>query len=352
MMPQHHDLPGTSFFTGRLPAGCQHCLQGAKMVLLVTGRCPAGCFYCPLSAKKRGRDVIYANERRVHDDEDILAEGDTIEASGTGITGGEPLLVPGRTARYIQLLKDHFGERHHIHLYTARCEPRTLASLASMGLDEVRLHPPLSTWTAIEKTSLAAVVRELSIPTGIEIPVLPGRQAETRALLETAVDGGINFVNLNELEFSPTNYAALERRRYRTRSDTSNAVDGSEEMAIEIAGWELPMPIHYCSSSFKDAVQLRRRLGRRARNVARLSDVITDDGTLRKGVIEADGDAMQEVQRRYDIEGGMMAWDEEKSRIETTPSLAAWLADRVPYRCFVVEEYPTADRLEVEREPL
>lgn len=351
-MPSHHDLPGASFCTGVLPAGCQHCVQGAKVVLLVTGRCPAGCFYCPLSKKKRGRDVVYANERRVRDDEDILAEGDAIEASGTGITGGEPLLEPERTARYIRLLKSHFGHRHHVHLYTARFEPTMLQSLADAGLDEVRLHPPLATWDSIEKADLAEAIDELSIPAGVEIPVLPGREAETRALLETAMDASVDFVNLNELEFSPTNYAALERQGYTVKSDTSNAVAGSEEMAIEIAGWELPVPVHYCSSSFKDAVQLRRRLARRARNVARLSDVITDDGTLRKGVIETNRDTMEELRQRFDIESGMMAWDEEKKRVETTPSLAAWLADRVPYRCFVVEEYPTADRLEVEREPL
>ncbi|MFO8132798.1 MAG: radical SAM protein [Thermoplasmatota archaeon] len=347
-----NELPSGSFCTGTLPAGCQHCLTGAKMVLLVTGRCPAGCFYCPLSAKKRNRDVVYANERRVHGDEDILAEAEAIEASGTGITGGEPLLELDRTARYIRLLKQHFGSAHHVHLYTARMGPRAIQQLVDEGLDEIRLHPPVSTWDSIADTALADIAGSLSIPVGIEIPVLPGVQAETRQLLETAAGYDIDFVNLNELEFSPTNYIALEQHGYRIKSDTSNAVDGSENMAYEIRRWNLPVPVHYCSSSFKDAVQLRRRLARRARNTARLYDEITDDGTLRKGVIEADRAALPELRQRYDIEAGMMAWDEEKGRVETAPSVAAWLAGRVPYRCFIVEEYPTADRLEVEREPL
>jgi pyruvate formate-lyase activating enzyme-like uncharacterized protein len=61
-----------SAYTGRLPRGCVLCRQGAKMVLLVSGRCATGCFYCPLSLEKRGKDVIYANERKVATDDEIL----------------------------------------------------------------------------------------------------------------------------------------------------------------------------------------------------------------------------------------------------------------------------------------
>jgi len=347
-----HNLPSNSFCTGRLPAGCRQCSTGAKMVLLVTGQCPANCFYCPLSAKKRGHDVIYANELQVHDDEDILDEGDAIEASGTGITGGEPLLVPRRAARYIQLLKQHFGTGHHVHLYTAHMDRSKIERLIDAGLDELRLHPPVSVWSHIETTALEATVTGLPIPVGIEIPVLPDMRTETRHLLETIAGYDIDFVNLNELEFSATNHQALERRGYQIKSDVSNAVEGSEQLAYEIARWNLPLPVHYCSSSFKDAVQLRRRLARRARNVARLYDVITDDGTLRKGIIMASREDLPELRERFDIEPGMMVWDSEKKRVETSPTVAAWLAGRVPFPCFVVEEYPTVDRLEVEREPL
>ena len=48
----------------------------------------------------------------------------------------------------------------------------------------------------------------------------------------------------------------------------------------------------------------------------------------------------------------MMEWDDEKGRIETSPFILEEISDRLPYECYIVEEYPTADRLEVEREPL
>lgn len=40
------------------------------------------------------------------------------------------------------------------------------------------------------------------------------------------------------------------------------------------------MVVHYCSSSLKDAVQLRNRIMRRAKNVVKNYEIITDDGTL------------------------------------------------------------------------
>ena len=54
-----------SLVKGDLPKGCRYCEQGRKMVLLVTGLCRYACFYCPLSEKKSGKDVVYANEKKV-----------------------------------------------------------------------------------------------------------------------------------------------------------------------------------------------------------------------------------------------------------------------------------------------
>ena len=76
-----------------LPQGCILCHQGAKMVLFVTGHCPRSCWYCPLSSDRKDRDVVYANDRRIETPDQIIKEAETMSALGTGITGGEPLLV-------------------------------------------------------------------------------------------------------------------------------------------------------------------------------------------------------------------------------------------------------------------
>ena len=140
----------SSVFQGTLPEGCQLCRQGAKMVLLITGLCRRRCFYCPLSSEKRGRDVVFADEMPVEEMPHIIEEAEAIDALGTGITGGDPLLVLSRTLRVIELLKRHFGDEHHIHLYTGTpASMEQVQSLAQAGLDELRFHPPPGMWTRL-----------------------------------------------------------------------------------------------------------------------------------------------------------------------------------------------------------
>jgi len=170
--------------------------------------------------------------------------------------------------------------------------------------------------------------------------------------LHTVDKYGFDFINLNELEFSYTNVEELSKYGYVAKNDVSSAVKGSEEMAYEMLNWGIETPLHYCSASFKDAVQLRNRIARRARNVARKYDVITEDGTLLKGIIMAGREKLQEIKEKFGIADDMITWDDEKKRIETSPFILEEIAEYLPYKCYLVEEYPTADRLEVEKIPL
>ncbi len=345
-------LEKNSFYTKRLAKGCQICREGAKLVLLVTGLCNANCFYCPLSEKKKGKDVIYANELLVKKEEDILKEAELIEAEGTGITGGDPLIVLDRVINFIKLLKNYFGDEHHIHLYTATLSYKKAKKLEKAGLDEIRFHPTPSLWDKIEKTNFKEIIKKLEIDKGMEIPLVPHMKEETFHLLKEVDKYGLDFINLNELEFSITNLDELDKYGYVAKNDESSAVKGSEEMAYEILKMDLETPLHYCSSSFKDAIQLRKRIGRRAKNIAKIYDVITEDGTLLKGVIMANKEKIDEIKRKFEIDDNMIAWDSEKNRIETSPFILEEIAEYLPYKCFLIEEYPTADRLEVEIIPL
>lgn len=354
---------GGSIFIGGLSRGCQLCMKGGKLVLFVTGLCenPVTCsWYCPISYERKGKDVIYANERLVHGYKDIINEVIISSADGTGITGGEPLLVLDRAVHYIQLLKDYFGDTHHIHLYTAmkRINKNDIKKLADAGLDEIRFH------ILAEKESkvLASVDNSLSV--GVEIPAIPGRTESMKKLIELLEKYGVDFLNINELEFAETNAYQLKERGFKIDHNSIAAVKGSEDVAMELLKWartNTNLNIHYCPSRLKGGVQLKNRLLRRAKNVAKPYEKITKEGLLLKGVIIFDKsdeniNALYSIFKKYSIPDKLIYFNPEKVRIETSIEIVKKIAEKTKKKGFkvgILEEYPTdPPRLETSYTPL
>jgi uncharacterized protein len=333
------------------------------MVLFVTGLCRFRCFYCPVSSRRNQKDVVYANERLVGSDSDVLDEARAIGAAGTGITGGDPLGVIDRTEHYVRLLKQEFGPDHHIHLYTHEPNPEKLERLARAGLDEFRLHIPHYLWGPLTAGGGAyrAVLEAApawGIRRGVEIPVLPEKEAELRRLLVALDEIGVDFVNLNELEFSETNEDKLHERRYELDPRNGWGVRGSRAVAERIVRESrLRVPVHYCSSRFKDGVQLKQRLLRRAARTAPSFARVTDDGTMVLGIVEVPAarplrpyaTRLSTIAR---IASSDYRIDFERRRVELSADRLRRVARRLREPAFEVEVYPTADALEVERTPL
>ena len=368
-MTQLHPWLNNSCYTKPLAPACKHCADGSKMVILITGLCKASCYYCPLSNKKSGKDLIYADEWQLKDEDDIdvlIEESRLINATGAGITGGDPLHVWKRTKRYISLLKETFGPDYHIHLYTAGVENTdTIDELIEAGLDEIRFHPPPHQWDKIGQTPLANVIQHLkehyTIEVAFEVPSIPETKESLKALITWAEEHHVDWINLNELEFSEHNEDALYKTGFRPKDDLSAAVKGSEELAVELieelSKKNLRVGLHYCSVSFKDGIQLKERLKRRAYNVATEYQIITDEGTLLFGIIETtDPQTLyQHLITTYDIDSDLLCLNTEHNRVE----IAGWILEDIleelsthGHQCFLIETYPTADHLEVERIPL
>lgn len=356
-------LPMASSHRGILSPGCQQCQEGKKLVLFVTGLCRFRCFYCPVSERRNQLDVVYANERRVLTDADVLEEARAIGAAGTGITGGDPLGVIDRTVHYVELLKREFGPSHHIHLYTHEPNPEKLERLARAGLDEFRLHIPHYLWGSLDSHGSAyrdvlAASPSWGIRRGVEIPVLPEKQKELRRLLRALEPLHLDFINLNEMEFSSTNEAALHDRGYRVDAWNGWGVKGSRATAETLVReMRLSTPLHYCSSRFKDSVQLRQRLLRRAERTAPSFAQRTVDGTVVFGIVEAPGvDQLPRVVETLSSVGRIRAGDYRvdpaRRRVELAPERLRRFARRLRFPAFAVEVYPTEDGLEVERTPL
>jgi pyruvate formate-lyase activating enzyme-like uncharacterized protein len=326
--------------------GCEQCAKGGKMVLFVYGYCDQrDCFYCPLGENRKNVTDVYANERKVEQDSDIIEEAKRMSALGTSITGGEPQEAMEKTCRYLRLLKEEFSEDHHTHLYTGITGGReNMRRLSEAGLDEIRFHPPYELWGDMHGTEweeILYIAREEGLTPAFEIP---GIRAETE-FLELLDEGAADFCNVNEFEMSDGNYRRMQEQGFELKEGHMSAVEGDRERILDVMG-DHPK-VYFCTSVFKDAAQHRNRLKRIAQNVSRPFDDITEDGTLVYGktwVDEADLQALGVPEEFYTV---------KTNHVE----VAWWLLEEMIEngdldRGEVVEQYPTVDGTVVERTPL
>ena len=296
-----------------LSKGCEQCAKGGKMVLFVYGYCDQrDCFYCPLGENRKNVDSVYANERPVESDEDVIAEAKLMDALGTSITGGEPQEALDRTCHYLSLLKDEFGEDHHTHLYTGITGGReNMRRLSEAGLDEIRFHPPVQQWGDLHGTEwedILYVAREEGLTPAFEIPGIRGEPE----FLEFLDEGAADFCNVNEFEMSDGNFRRMQEKGYELRDGHMSAVEGSHDV-----------------------------LGDRE------FDEVTEDGTIVYGKAWVSEERLRELgvpEEFYAV---------KSEHVE----LAWWLLEEmveegdVP-KGEIVEQYPTYDGTVVERTPL
>jgi len=368
-----------SWVVGKLPKGCQLCVEGRKEVLFITGLCPRRCIFCPISDQKKNKDVIYANEWPIEKFEDILEEARLCSSKGAGITGGDPLMKLERTIKAIKMLKERFGEKFHIHLYTSLnlISEEIIKQLEEAGLDEIRFHPDLDDDSLWHKLKL-----NTSMDKGLEIPVIPNKEEQTIKLIDYAKDK-IKFLNLNELEMSDTEANKLSEKGYKTKDNISYGIKGSEELAMKLLRYcerNTKLNVHYCPVKLKDAVQMAKRLKLRAKNVAKPYDKVSKEGTLLRGAIylnELRPDfgftrrlnelknkdellkrlsiIRKELIELYKLKEKLIEVDDKKVRILTSRTIAQKLAKYLKSRDLYpvwVEEDPTYDQFEIESEDL
>lgn len=365
------ELNGGSILLGVLPKGCKMCAKGSKMVLFVTGLCDSSCYYCPLSEKRAGKDVTYADEMPTNVDDDIIREADAIGAEGAGLSGGDPLCEMKRTLHFINLLKSEYGAGFHLHLYTSKTDVsiEDLQQLRAAGLDEIRFHPQGNDWSGIERAI------SLNMTVGIEVPAIPGKTEYLMELLQRAESVGVSFANVNELESSETNFERLVKMGMKLTSLDSASIAGSAETALNVLEWSSKnlqkMSVHYCSARYKDSVQLTNRLERRLKRMIRPFEIRDDDEPLLiLGVIRAPrGRVMSErnleslwnlLLTDFDVPEEMMSVDYGRLRLEIAPWILEEIAQELK-RIFtqageleigIAYEYPSWDRLQTLFEPL
>jgi len=370
-------FPWGSLALGAISPGCKLCHAGRKLVVFVTGRCHSSCYYCPISAERRGQDVLLANERMIFKGADeLIDEARVSDSWGASFTGGDPGLVPDCVVRIAALLRKEFGSNYHLHVYVRPSETLTQHfETWAEYIDEIRFH-------VRRKRELDLVTPALlhHWSVGLEVPVFPLRARNgilwqrTHDILENWVELTKRFnvqpwANLNEIEASETNAAFL---RAHDLENDGYRVLGCEEGARALFDWiidrDLPLSLHYCSARTKDGKQLPNRLLLRARNVALSFDIIQDNGLLIRGVIRSRKGIPQSFESLLELwRSLLLAVDKEDMEVDPVKSqilVNPFILDEEDtlemlrqlvgpdYIIGLSEEYPTPSRFETSFVPL
>ncbi|OLS22744.1 MAG: hypothetical protein HeimC2_28920 [Candidatus Heimdallarchaeota archaeon LC_2] len=317
---------------GDLSEGCIKCINGEKIVLYTTGSCSVGCAYCPIPEDRQKIDDVYINERKIspnHDDlNEIFDESETCLAEGVGITGGDPMEVPERTINYIKEIRAKFGESYHLHLYTSGIffkENRNLIDqLFEAGLDELRFHPKQIRAKPIWEIAAETKKKYPNHSIGFEIPVIPNTEDDIEELILFADQNNLDFVNLNEYEFTTSNFNKLSQRGFISLQ-LNSAIVGSKETAKIVLNRvknKTRITVHFCTSGSKDSIQLVQRFKKRASQIRRKFDDISSDGELEFGrfFVDTDEELNQLVDlliTEYELEEDMFEVFENDLRVET-----------------------------------
>ncbi|MDM7911594.1 MAG: radical SAM protein, partial [Methanotrichaceae archaeon] len=188
--------------------------------------------------------------------------------------------------------------------------------------------------------------KSLGLEAGVEIPAVSSAPEILKAVKEADA-----FLNVNELEFSETNFQEMSEMGF-VPQDLGCGAAGSEEIAREHFLQE-GIKVHYCPSAFKDAVQLRERLKRRAERVARPFDVLTEDGTIVYGSIC--GDTAKTLEMLQDLGVPEEMYDVKDDEIDIAAQIIEEISKELKsIDCIIslIERYPLEDGLVVERIPL
>ncbi|MCY3412982.1 MAG: 4Fe-4S cluster-binding domain-containing protein [Candidatus Heimdallarchaeota archaeon] len=356
-----------SVCVGELPEGCKRCIAGEKIVLYVTGSCSVGCEYCPIPDEKQHRDDQFVNERKIDKIDTVFDESKVCQATGSGITGGDPMEVPERTLEYIRSIRKEYGPDYHLHLYTSGKffidREDLIDELFEAGLDELRFHPRNLKTKPVWYIAQRAKERFQAKSIGFEVPVISGREDDLEALILFADETGLDFVNLNEYEFTESNFNKLSQRGFVSVL-VNSAIQGSKETAIEVINRikdRTRITIHFCTSGSKDSIQLKQRFIKRAHSVKREFDAVNDEGLLEYGRMVAHSkeeyDVLLELMDEFEVEEDYRQDFPDDFSIETADYVVASIIDELrevlpDLQAELVSRYPVEDGPIITVDPL
>jgi uncharacterized protein len=336
--------PYESYCINDLPEGCKYCVRGEKLVLFISGKCSRTCWYCSLSDKRKNKDIIWANERKIRNTEELLIEANESNATSAGITGGDPFLFMGRTIKFAKALKDKFGKSFHIHIYlpTKLLAKEKLKQLAKY-IDEVRFHPeflinnnPNIMANDMNKIILASKFYKKD-NIGIELPMIPNKKHEILDFIRK-ISPYIGFVNLNEFELSETNMKTITKKYILNEGGYTikDSIKSGIWLLKKLKDKKIKIKAHLCTAQLKNNYQFKNRL--------KLHNILPFGKKTNEGLVK------YLVSYEKPKIKGKYYHDKKKKRYILSQDLARKMLKNL--KIFLIEEFPTYDRIETEKQEI
>ena len=287
---------GSKLDMRNLAPGCRICLAGDWSCLFVNGRCNAHCFYCPSRQDQTGLPTT--NSLTFRSTVDYVAYLEHFGFRGMSLSGGEPLLTPGRCIAFLAAAKRHFGNRLHTWMYTngTRIDREMLLRLIDAGLDEIRFDIGAVDY-CLDKARLAVGL----VPTvTVEIPAVPEDRQRLKLAMAKMADSGINHLNLHQLRLTPYNSRRLAGRPYTFLHGEKVTVLESELLALEMLQFSLDqnlgLPVNYCSFVYKNRYQRAAARRRSGLLIRKPYEALTPAGYLRTLALTGPDPHLQRVE--------------------------------------------------------
>ncbi len=317
---------GTKLDCRNLSPGCRACMEGTWSCLFITGHCNGHCFYCPAPQDVGG--VPGTNNLDFPDAGDFVDYLARFGFSGASISGGEPLLELERSLQFLHAVRDRFGDRVYLWLYTngVLLTRETALRLRDAGLDELRFDIGATGYSLDAARLAVGIIGHVTV----EIPAIPEEAARLPGKLDEMAGCGINHLNLHQLRLTRHNLRHLAGRGYTFLHGESVTVLESELLALELVRHGLErhpeLGVNYCSFVYKNRFQAGAGRRRAAAQIVCKHEDITHAGYLRSLSLGGSrADVAREVGHLQGLDPDQLRWlpAADGSRVQLCASLCA-----------------------------
>ncbi|NWH05697.1 radical SAM protein [Desulfobacter latus] len=275
------EFAGTKPYTHGLSPGCALCGQGKWSCLFINNICNARCFYCPSEQNDRGLPMTstVTFEKAL----DYVLYVNRFGIEGVGFSGGEPLMTLDRVLDYLNTLGNHACRPIYTWMYTngILATKDKFKALRDNGLKEIRFDLSADNYNL---SGLEKAVGIIPVVT-VEIPAVPEDLEITKPLTAVLSAMGVKYLNLHQIRCTQFNRPKLIRRGYTFIHGPDVAVLETELAALELIRHTLdrniPLPVNYCSFTFRNQFQKAAARHRNARLVKKDWEEITPTGFIR-----------------------------------------------------------------------